>query len=101
MSSTKSGIALVTVVVTVILISIIAIAAINLMAGQALLIEHQIRRLQAYYIAEAASQKNLISLLWNSTIESSTAIGTNSVDVSLQAGSGPLGTSSLSSVYTY
>ena len=79
MGLSKSGIVLVTVVVFVILISIIAIAAINLMAGQALLIEHQIQRLRAYYITEAAMHFNLLRLFRSLSVQNPTIIGTNSV----------------------
>lgn len=111
MSLSKSGIALVTVVVFVILISIIAIAAINLMAGQALLIEHQIQRIRAYYIAEAAIQKNLMRLFRGLGPESpTTAIDikdpyprTVYVNLTLQnlGNPEPVGTNSLIANYTY
>ena len=108
MSLSKSGIALVTVVIFVILISIIAIAAINLMAGQALLIEHQIQRIRAYYITEAAIQKNLMRLFRGLGPESPTSsietdYGTVAVGLTLQdlGNPEPQGTNSLIANYTY
>ncbi|MDP3142498.1 MAG: pilus assembly PilX N-terminal domain-containing protein [Candidatus Omnitrophota bacterium] len=101
MSFQNSGVALITVIIFVILISLVAIASINLMAGQALLIEHQIKRIQAYYANEAALNYNFLRLFTGSPVETPTLIGSRSINCTQTSGTGPLGTSSVISKQTY
>lgn len=63
------GIVLITVVVIIMLISIMATAVIGILSNQALLIEHEIRRIQAMYVAEAGWVRNFTALLTGESIE--------------------------------
>ncbi len=61
MSRQKSGIALITVIVFILLLSIIAVATLALMTNKAVLTESYVKRIQGQYAAEAAIQKNLMN----------------------------------------
>jgi len=95
MGLSRSGLALLTVIILVILISIVAIASINLMVGQALLIEHQIARLRTIYTVEAALQLNLLWLASGTVIQDPTFVGPYQVRMTQTPGNGPLATDTL------
>lgn len=97
----RSGIALVTVVIFVVLISLIAVASINLMAGQALLIEHQIQRIRAFYVTEAAINYNFMRLFAGFPVENPTTIDSRSVNCTQTLGSGPFVTSTIKATLVY
>lgn len=97
----NSGVALITVIIFVVLISLVAIASINLMAGQALLIEHQIQRIQAYYANEAALNYNLLRLFMGLPVENPTWIGSRRINCTQTSSTGPLGTSSVITTQAY
>lgn len=61
------GLAMVTVLVFMLLITIIAGAVLSLMTKQARLSEHQIRRVRAFYAAESAINKAFQSLRYVNT----------------------------------
>jgi Tfp pilus assembly protein PilX len=56
------GIAMVTVLIFMLLVTIIAGAALSIMTKQARLAEHQIRRVRGFYAAESAINKAYVSL---------------------------------------
>jgi type II secretory pathway component PulK len=97
----KAGIALVTVVVFVILISIIAISAINMMSSQAILIEHQVRRIAASYAVEGALHKNFLRLLQGLPLENPITVDSFSVTTTQTIDTGPLTTDSLTATVNY
>jgi len=101
MVSRNSGIALVTVIIFVILISFIAIASINLMAGQALLIEHQVQRIKAFYATEAAINYNLLRLFTGNPVENPIVIDSKSIICTQTTGTGPLVTSTIQATLSY
>ncbi|MFZ5801163.1 MAG: hypothetical protein ACOY3D_07320 [Candidatus Omnitrophota bacterium] len=70
MKLSRDGIALTTVVIATILICAIAVAAINFMASQAILIENQVKRIARFYSDGAAIHKNLLRLFLDLGIES-------------------------------
>lgn len=61
------GVALVTVLVFMLLVTIIAGAALTIMTKQARLAEHQIRRIKGFYAAESAINKAYQSLRYMDT----------------------------------
>ncbi|MFQ5681590.1 MAG: PilX N-terminal domain-containing pilus assembly protein [Candidatus Omnitrophota bacterium] len=65
----KRSIALVTVLLFMLLVTIAAAAALSLMTKQARLAEHQIRRIKAFYAAESALNKAYQALQANGTAE--------------------------------
>lgn len=100
-----SGVALVTVIIFILLISIIAIAMLNLMSGQAMLIEHQIRRVKAQYVAEAAIWKNFMKYALGQSTETPIQETVDNVlysaDVTRSSGGGPNGTDTVSASVNY
>jgi len=96
MCLSRSGIALITVIVFVTLISIIAIATISFLASQAILIEHQIQTIRARYATEGALQKNLMNLFMGLPVENITVDSfTITADPLQSIGNEPLSTSTL------
>lgn len=81
------GVALVTVLVFMLLVTIIAGAALTIMTKQARLAEHQIRRIKGFYAAESAINKAYQSLRYVDTAAGNLApIGTDWSDVAGSSG---------------
>jgi hypothetical protein len=68
MRSNISGIALVTVIIFVLLLSIIAVAMLVLTANYPLLVQNQIKRTQAQYSAEGAFWRNFMRYAVNAAV---------------------------------
>ncbi|MDP2939095.1 MAG: PilX N-terminal domain-containing pilus assembly protein [Candidatus Omnitrophota bacterium] len=101
MNKNLTGVALVTVIVFILLLSIIAIAMLNLMTNQALLTEHQIKRIKAQYVAEAGFWKNFMHyFLGQPPPPPVSEEGMNAV-VTRETGTGPGGTDTINAKVTY
>lgn len=108
----SNGVALVTVIIFIVLISIIAVAMLSLMGGQAVLIEHQVQRIKAQYIAEAAIWKNFMNFTVGTRTPPNKETPVPSppeqidglpyqADVDYQTGTGPNGTDTISATVSY
>ena len=69
------GVALVTVLVFMLLVTIIAGAALTIMTKQARLAEHQIRRIKGFYAVESAINKAYQSLRYMNVAPGTLAVG--------------------------
>ncbi|HDZ77593.1 MAG TPA: hypothetical protein ENH41_05875 [Candidatus Omnitrophica bacterium] len=79
--SSKRGIALVTALIFMLLVTIMAGAVLSITTKQARLAEHQVRRIKGFYAVESAMVKAYLSLRYADVTVSTPPVGSNWVDL--------------------
>lgn len=86
----KRAVAMVTVLIFIILVSMVAATSIFLMTNQARLVEKQVRRIKAYYSAQAADVQANDELFNNSPLTPGLTINNQTVAISHDPLSAPI-----------
>lgn len=100
----QKGIILMIVLIFIIVLSITAAVAIGLMTNQARIAEYQIKRIRAFYTAEAALTRALQELRTTGSISPSLDLNNFTADVTIEsvgAGTGPKNTRRLNVTVDY
>lgn len=79
--SSKRGIALVTALIFMLLVTIMAGAILSVTTKQARLAEHQVRRIRAFYAAESGIVKAYLSLRYADVSAATPPAGSNWIDL--------------------
>lgn len=101
MSRVRRSIILVTVVGILVVIAILSLVAIYLMTQQAYITEHKIRRMRAFYAAQAGIVHILEQLRKGETPATTITVDGITVTIQRNIGSGPNNTDEVSATVNY